>query len=234
MARYRTHESRKDRTLRALLSGTRPWWAAAGLVGVVGVGGVLGTGSWRVESGTAVEASAAAPAGADRAEAIAEAVSPSDANALGVSTKWDLANLDHPRVDYWVQRYSTDPDMREKFEGFLRRSGWYRQMIARELAEQGGADVRTYPLGHFEIYRGAGFEQVVADQVAFVSRHLIEAQVQVREEFGHKSPLTQFEHSWLDPQGLRRNDRHFVLHLGGRAQRRSAQHQVHTKKQSQI
>jgi pimeloyl-ACP methyl ester carboxylesterase len=46
--------------------------------------------------------------------------------------------------------------------------------IARELAEAGGADVRGYDLGHFEIYRGAGFEQIVADQVGFLQRHLVE------------------------------------------------------------
>ena len=35
--------------------------------------------------------------------------------------------------------------------------------------------VRGYDLGHFDIYRGEGFEQVVADQVAFLERHLVEA-----------------------------------------------------------
>jgi membrane-bound lytic murein transglycosylase D len=69
--------------------------------------------------------------------AVDKAIAPADANSLGVSTDWDLPNLDHPRVEYWVERFSTDPDMREKFEGFLRRSGWYREMIARQLAERG-------------------------------------------------------------------------------------------------
>jgi len=49
--------------------------------------------------------------------------------------------------------------------------------IARELAEAGGAQVRGYPLGHFEIYVGDGFEQVVADQVAFLTRTLVETGV---------------------------------------------------------
>jgi membrane-bound lytic murein transglycosylase D len=70
-------------------------------------------------------------------DAIAAAVSPRDANTLGVSTRWDLPNLDHPRVDYWVDRFTTDPDLHEKFAGYLERSGWYREMIARELAERG-------------------------------------------------------------------------------------------------
>jgi membrane-bound lytic murein transglycosylase D len=97
------------------------------------VGGALGT-----HRTPALEAPAAAvEEKLSLEEAVAEAVAPFDANSLGVSTRWDLANLPHPRVDDWVGRYSSDPDMREKFEGFLRRSGWYREMIARELAERG-------------------------------------------------------------------------------------------------
>jgi hypothetical protein len=49
--------------------------------------------------------------------------------------------------------------------------------IARELAEAGGAQVRSYDLRHFDIYVGAGFEQVVNDQVAFLTRHLVESEV---------------------------------------------------------
>ena len=46
--------------------------------------------------------------------------------------------------------------------------------IARGLAEAAGAEVRGYDCGHFDIYIGAGFEQVVADQVAFLTRQLAE------------------------------------------------------------
>jgi dienelactone hydrolase len=35
------------------------------------------------------------------------------------------------------------------------------------------AEVRSYPGGHFEIYRGAAFEQAVSDQVEFLTRHLL-------------------------------------------------------------
>jgi dienelactone hydrolase len=48
--------------------------------------------------------------------------------------------------------------------------------IARELALAAGATVRGYDLGHFDIYRGEGFEQVVADQVAFLQQHLVAAE----------------------------------------------------------
>jgi uncharacterized protein len=39
----------------------------------------------------------------------------------------------------------------------------------------GRAEVRTYPIGHFDIYRGAAFEQAVADQLHFLRRHLARA-----------------------------------------------------------
>ncbi|AKF09865.1 alpha/beta hydrolase [Sandaracinus amylolyticus] len=34
------------------------------------------------------------------------------------------------------------------------------------------ADVRTYPVGHFDLYHGDAFEKVVSDQVAFLRAHL--------------------------------------------------------------
>lgn len=36
----------------------------------------------------------------------------------------------------------------------------------------GRAEVRTYPIGHFDIYLGAPFEQAIADQLHFLRRHL--------------------------------------------------------------
>jgi len=36
----------------------------------------------------------------------------------------------------------------------------------------GRAEVRTYPIGHFEIYTGEPFERAVADQLHFLRRHL--------------------------------------------------------------
>lgn len=36
----------------------------------------------------------------------------------------------------------------------------------------GRAEVRTYPIGHFEIYTGAPFERALADQLRFLARHL--------------------------------------------------------------
>jgi fermentation-respiration switch protein FrsA (DUF1100 family) len=41
----------------------------------------------------------------------------------------------------------------------------------------GRAEVRTYPVGHFDLYRGAWFEKAVADQLLFLTRHLQPARV---------------------------------------------------------
>lgn len=45
---------------------------------------------------------------------------------------------------------------------------------AEETAEKLGdlAEVRRYPIGHFDIYIGANFERSVGDQLEFLSRHL--------------------------------------------------------------
>jgi hypothetical protein len=32
------------------------------------------------------------------------------------------------------------------------------------------AQVQLYPVGHFDIYSGAGFASVIADQIAFLKR----------------------------------------------------------------
>ena len=48
---------------------------------------------------------------------------------------WDLPNLDHARVDYWVERFTTDK--RDDFSRFLARSGRYVPMISAKLEERG-------------------------------------------------------------------------------------------------
>jgi dienelactone hydrolase len=39
------------------------------------------------------------------------------------------------------------------------------------------AEVKRYPIGHFDIYVGEWFERAVADQVAFLKRHLLSGEV---------------------------------------------------------
>ncbi len=51
--------------------------------------------------------------------------------------EWDLPNLDHERVDFWMERFTTVPDMRERMEGFLQRAGIYVPMLLEKLDERG-------------------------------------------------------------------------------------------------
>jgi uncharacterized protein len=53
---------------------------------------------------------------------------------------------------------------------------------ARDAARRatGRAEVRTYPIGHFDIYRGEPFEQAISDQLDFLGRRLSPAAVPVR------------------------------------------------------
>ncbi|MBW3533697.1 MAG: transglycosylase SLT domain-containing protein, partial [Gemmatimonadetes bacterium] len=115
------------RSARTILNGIRTHGhslAVAGLFGVVGVTGVA-----RMTGGDAPDAPT---------EAQAEAMEVAAAEAVAAAAPaWDLPNLDHSRVDYWVARFDTVPDMREKFEGFLVRSGWFHDMISAKLAERG-------------------------------------------------------------------------------------------------
>lgn len=48
---------------------------------------------------------------------------------------WDIANIDHERVDYWIEQFQTDK--KENFENFLRRMGRYEPMILEKLEERG-------------------------------------------------------------------------------------------------
>jgi uncharacterized protein len=41
----------------------------------------------------------------------------------------------------------------------------------------GRAEVRTYPVGHFDVYAGEAFERSVSDQLHFLTRHLAAAKV---------------------------------------------------------
>jgi membrane-bound lytic murein transglycosylase D len=55
----------------------------------------------------------------------------------GLGSEWDLPNLDHPRIDYWVGRFDTVPEMREKFQGFLDRGAEFAPMILERLEARG-------------------------------------------------------------------------------------------------
>ena len=98
---------------------------------------------------------------------------------LGEGTRW--RNECTPRVMLRVSQYR--PFLHGSqlpcpwLVGIADRDDLTPPKIARDLAERGGAEVRGYPIGHFDIYRGEGFEQAVADQVEFLTRNLVEADV---------------------------------------------------------
>lgn len=49
---------------------------------------------------------------------------------------WDIANLPHERVDFWVDRF-TSGDKREEIAGYLARMPQYESMIRGKLRERG-------------------------------------------------------------------------------------------------
>jgi membrane-bound lytic murein transglycosylase D len=80
----------------------------------------------------------AAPAGrASRvSDALPAALARSEpAPATADAPAWDLPNLDHERVDYWVRRFSTSK--RSEFARYLSRMGRFQPMISAKLEERG-------------------------------------------------------------------------------------------------
>ena len=104
--------------LQRLRRDRRARLALAGVIGAAWSGGALVTGP-KYDPITGVS-----PYAATEAES---------AELSGAA--WDLPNLDHERVDYWVERFSTDK--RDQFTGFLQRSGRYVPMLEAALSERG-------------------------------------------------------------------------------------------------
>src|SRR5690606_37034141 len=78
----------------------------------------------------------AAAAVSTAASSVGETTVASTVNA-GLGSAWDLPNLDHPRIDYWVDRFENVPEMRKKFQGFLDRGGALAPMILERLEARG-------------------------------------------------------------------------------------------------
>ncbi|CAN5716925.1 hypothetical protein BH23GEM3_BH23GEM3_16500 [soil metagenome] len=98
--------------------------AVAGLLGLAVVSGIV----------RAQERFGTQSASGEMTEAVEQLVSSVQADTYEGPT-WDLPNVDHPRIDYWVQRFTTDK--RGDFSRFLSRSGRYVPMISEKLAERG-------------------------------------------------------------------------------------------------
>jgi membrane-bound lytic murein transglycosylase D len=60
----------------------------------------------------------------------------SGAVAPSIQAGWDLANLDHARVDSWVKTFSTNPKVKSNFAVWLDRKATYEPMISAKLTER--------------------------------------------------------------------------------------------------
>jgi peptidoglycan lytic transglycosylase D len=98
----------------------------------LGVGGLLTAaallGHHRAHVRAEAEATQVLLATADTA---GEAPAAPSANAPGPDTGWDIPNLDHARVDYWIGRFQTDK--RADIQTYLQRMGRYASLISAEL-----------------------------------------------------------------------------------------------------
>ncbi len=56
-------------------------------------------------------------------------------SAASAEASWDLPNLDHDRVDFWVEKFTGDK--RGDFTRFMERSGRYIPMSSQKLEERG-------------------------------------------------------------------------------------------------
>jgi membrane-bound lytic murein transglycosylase D len=120
----------KDERQQETGGGPTPRWigqrrgrlVAGGVIGLAGLGGAFMVPGERSQGDRVAEATREVA----REKAVQEA-----------GVQWDLPNLDHERVDYWVDRFTTVPEMREKMDGFLERSGIYVPMLLEKLDERG-------------------------------------------------------------------------------------------------
>jgi membrane-bound lytic murein transglycosylase D len=99
------------------------------------------------------------------------AAPPRTAPILSPGVSWDIANLPHQRVDYWVERFSTPGAKRDEFAGYLARKPQYEAMIREKLRSRGMPQDLLYlamiesgfnPQAH-SAYGAAGIWQLVPD-----------------------------------------------------------------------
>jgi membrane-bound lytic murein transglycosylase D len=96
-----------------------------GTAGVLGLAFIGGTLHGRARFGETPAANAGTSVAPSLVRSVASPAGPA----------WDLPNMDHPRVDYWVNSFSTRK--KDEFAKYLERSGKYAPMISRKLEERG-------------------------------------------------------------------------------------------------
>ena len=108
---------------------TRRKVESAGLVlaAALAAGGLVATGSSSPSSVLAPSAQYVTAVVSDKD------MKPVDSSAS--SANWDLANLDHARVDSWVRRFTSD--LKRSFATYMRRMDKYEPMITAKLEQRG-------------------------------------------------------------------------------------------------
>src|SRR5687767_13543978 len=111
------------RVVTRALSRRKAESAGLALVAALAAGGLVATGSSSPSSMLMPSAQFVTGAVAD------DQLKPADSNAT-----WDLANLDHQRVDSWVGRFTSD--LRRSFTRYMERMDTYAPMISAKLAQR--------------------------------------------------------------------------------------------------
>ena len=112
------------RVIKRALSRRKAESAGLLLAGALAAGGLVAAGSSSPSSVLAPSTRFVTAAVADKE------MKPGDA-----SVQWDLANLDHPRVDSWVGRFTSD--LKRSFATYMDRMDNYGSMITSKLAQRG-------------------------------------------------------------------------------------------------
>jgi membrane-bound lytic murein transglycosylase D len=117
-----TYHDITRRVMRAL-SRRKAESAGLGLAAALAAGGLVAAGSSSPSSVLGPSTQFVTAAVAD------EDMKPAESNA-----QWDLANLDHYRVDSWVRRFTSD--LKRSFATYLERMDKYEPLISRKLAQR--------------------------------------------------------------------------------------------------
>jgi membrane-bound lytic murein transglycosylase D len=112
------------RVVKRALSRRKAESAGLVLVAALAAGGLVATGS-------SSPSSVIAPS----AQFVTAAVADQDMKPADGGVQWDLANLDHQRVDSWVGRFSSD--LKRSFSTYMDRMDKYASMISTKLAQRG-------------------------------------------------------------------------------------------------
>jgi len=112
------------RVVMRALSRRKAESAGLVLVGALAAGGLVATGS-------SSPSSVLAPS----TQFVSAAVSDNEMKSADSNVQWDLANLDHQRVDSWVGRFTSD--LKRSFSIYMDRMDKYSSMISTKLAQRG-------------------------------------------------------------------------------------------------